>query len=135
MENSEGSGEVVAVGMLLNETEEYIWFIKTFKRFNVNASDISHMSDKHNKETHVFKKPFPTASLQICLFRTLQIFNSEVSTKKMDLSRMECEVVKDYLQMLAYTPTEERYLELYIGMMNNIPVVVMDYVEENWGTN
>lgn len=88
VEDSEGHGEVVAVAILLNELLENIeWFVQTFINLNpLTCKTAVIMSDKDNKERQVFKKLFPHASLQICLFHTLQIFNREVSHKKMGIN-------------------------------------------------
>lgn len=136
VENSEGHGEVVCVGILMDESQENIeWFVQTFKNLNpLTAKTNVIMSDKDSKERQVFKKLFPNASLQICLFHTLQIFNREVSHKKMGLTTVEAQLSKSVLQKLAYAKSETEFNRIYSEMKNNeqIPQVVIDYFEKYW---
>ena len=43
------------------------------------------MSDKDFNDHNVFKKEFPQATLQICLFHTLRRFRREITTEKMSI--------------------------------------------------
>lgn len=134
VEDSEGCGVVVAVGILMNENEDTInWFIKKFKECNCNHFKTKViMSDKDSKERNSFRRNFPGATLQICLFHTLQIFNREVSHKKMGISSAESELSKTFLTELAYASSEEKYEAAYKKMKDLVPKVVSDYYDKYW---
>lgn len=70
------------------------------------------MSDKDKIETKVFKKHFPNSQLMICLFHIFQIFNREISVKKMGITSEEVQISKYYLQRIAYSASDSEYNEI-----------------------
>lgn len=134
VEDSHGSGAVVAAGVLFEEDEDTIdWFIQCFKESNPKYEKIEViMSDKDAKERAVFRKNFPWAKLQICLFHVLQIFNREITPKKMGISSEECEIAKKHLQKLAYASSYENYVMELAEMKSVVPKSVLDYFNKNW---
>ena len=135
VEDGNGSSEVVAVCLLIDENEEGIsFFVETFKNRNPAWEKVEViMSDKDKTERKVFKKHFPRSHLMICLFHVFQIFNREVSVKKMGISSEEVQISKHYLQKIAYSSSLAEYEEIYEEMVTTVPEIVKQYYDSNWG--
>jgi zinc finger SWIM domain-containing protein 3 len=85
--------------------------------------------------THACKRAVSGLVIQIkLLFHTLQIFNREVSIRKLGLSNKDCEVAKEYLQKLAYSRSEDSMIQdtTYSQMKDNVHSDVIDYFQKNW---
>ena len=74
--DGDGPSEVVGLFILAEETQSVIQSAVTiFKHFNSRWTDTKvRMSDKDFTEGDPFKNCFPEASLNICLYHTLQSF-------------------------------------------------------------
>jgi zinc finger SWIM domain-containing protein 3 len=74
------------------------------------------------------------ANVQFLLFHTLQIFNREVSIRKLGLSNKDCEVAKEYVHKLAYSRSEDSMIQdtTYSQMKDNVHSDVIDYFQKNW---
>lgn len=84
IEDSIGSSEIIAVGILIGEIKEYIdWLISTFKNKNNCSSLIkAFMTDKDENMRNVLRHHFPPSKLSLCKFHVFQIFKREITTKK-----------------------------------------------------
>lgn len=98
VEDGNGLSEIVAVCLLAEENQESInFFIETFKKRNPNWKEVKViMFDKGKTERKGFSSSFPNSKLMICLFHVFQIFNREVSNKKMGISTKEVQTSKNY---------------------------------------
>ena len=75
---------------------------------------------------------FPNASLLICLFHTFQSFRREISVKKMGITSSQHNLCLELLQQLAYSTSEEKYMELYERFKASAPLQVIKYFDEHW---
>jgi zinc finger SWIM domain-containing protein 3 len=85
--------------------------------------------------THACKRAVSGLVIQIkLLFHTLQIFNREVSIRKLGLSNKDCEVAKEYVHKLAYSRSEDSMIQdtTYSQMKDNVHSDVIDYFQKNW---
>jgi hypothetical protein len=127
IEDDCGFSEIVAVCLLVDEDEPSInFFIETFKNAWKKVQVI--MSDKDKTERKFFKKNFPDAKLQICLFHVFQIFNIEVLCKKMSITADEVKISKEYLQKLANALSESDYNKVYDEMTTKVRKIVNSYL-------
>lgn len=129
-----GQGEIVLVFLTTHETESVMSkMVQAFKSVNPRWNDVKVvMSDKDFNERAVFKREFPQATLQICLFHTLRSFRREVTTEKMSIRPGERDHVLEVLLKLAYSKTEAEYDENYQDLMQCGLKTVIAYYNSNW---
>ena len=75
------------------------------------------MSDKDFNERNVFKKEFPQATLQICLFHTLKSFKREITTEKMSIQPGGRDHVLEIITKLACSKSEAEYDQNYQDLL------------------
>lgn len=82
-----GQGEIVSVFLTIMETEQALLkMVQTFKHHNDQWGKTKViMSDKDLNERAVFRKEFPAAVLQLCLFHTLRSFRREINCEKLGI--------------------------------------------------
>ncbi len=134
VEDGNGESEVAAAFLLLEETEESLSkVLEIFKRYNDSWESIRViMTDKDLTERDVLSSSFPQANLLICLFHTFRTFRREISVEKMGITSGQRNMCLELLQQMAYSPTEDKYHELYSQFKNCAPPAVVTYFEENW---
>ena len=69
--------------------------------------------DKDMASINVFKKVFPKAQIQLCLFHCLQIFRREVTETKLNISSALKITILEILTELIYSQTPEEYNKNY----------------------
>ena len=134
VEDGNGQGEIVAVFLLQEETEDSIKsMIGIFKEHNPHwqATHVL-MADKDMTEREVMAAEFPCANLLICLFHTFRSFRREVSVDKMGITSGQRAMCLEILQQLAYATTEEGYNDLYIRFCDSAPPSVVSYFNAQW---
>ena len=133
VEDSNGSSEVAAVGLLSSEEKSsYKWFLQSFYNQNPEACKKIKcaMSDKDVKERGVVSEVFPGIALHICRFHTLQIFKRYIFEKNLGCPlREEC---LKLLEKLVYSHSEENYMLIYEQLRNTAPQEIMSYFDKNW---
>ncbi|KAF0703489.1 protein FAR-RED IMPAIRED RESPONSE 1-like, partial [Aphis craccivora] len=134
VEDSVGSSEIAAVGILVGELKEYIdWLISSFKIKNENSNLInSFMTDKDENMRNVLNHHFPEANLTLCKFHVFQIFKREINTNKLGISSYEESLSREYLQKISYSQSSEEYDTTYGIMIDILPSQVMQYYNINW---
>ncbi|XP_022165268.1 protein FAR1-RELATED SEQUENCE 5-like [Myzus persicae] len=134
IEDSIGSSEIIAVGILLGEIKEYIdWLILTFKNKNNCSSLIkTFMTDKDENMRNVLRQHFPTSKLILCKFHVFQIFKREITTNKLGITPCEESTTKEYFQNISYSKSIEEYENTYESMTQLLPTQVMKYFNNNW---
>lgn len=134
IEDGNGQSELVAVFLLLEETEDSLSkMMSIFKKYNSAWKSVRVvMSDKDMTERHVLAECFPDASLVICLFHTLRSFRREILVDKMGITSGQRNMCLEMLQQLAYATTEEKYDELYKNFRACAPSTVLEYFDSNW---
>ena len=68
------------------------------------------MTDKDLTERDVLARSFPQAQLLICLFHTFRSFRREISVEKIGITSGQRSISLELLQLMAYSPTEDKYL-------------------------
>ncbi|XP_064293052.1 uncharacterized protein LOC135310045 [Plodia interpunctella] len=134
VENANGLSEVVAVCLLVDETDETLdLFIENFKKDNTTSQNVLVvLSDKDMTERRVFGKHFPNAHLIISLYNVLQIFNMEISVEKMKVTTSEVQQAKLFLCKLTNAKSEHEYDTICEEMFDNVPEIIKDYFETHW---
>ena len=88
--------------------------IKAFKSHNSKwIATTAIVTDKDFNKRNVFKKEFPNASLVICLFHMLQNFRREITCDNLGLRQGDCDHALELMSHLAYSSSEEKYVEHY----------------------
>lgn len=126
--------EIVNVWILLNETEHLVSeMTQLFKYYNTDSSKLEVIvADKDMTERKTFAAHFPNADIQICLFHTLRTFRRELTTKKMSITQEQEARVKQIIQDLVYSKSENDYDNNY-KMLKGLKIQsVSSYYEENW---
>ena len=133
-EDAMGESEIVAVCFLAEENAEGVgFFIDSFKKHNPNSSAVRVvMADKDMQERDVIKQRFNGAHVLISLFHTMRSFKREVSCEKMGISPGQKLLSLEILQKMAYSKNEEEYDTLYEHLVEDAPLTVVDYFNENW---
>lgn len=90
------------------------------------------MVDKDIQERDVVKKCLPKASVVICLFHTLYLFNREVTCEKMGSTSGQWIVCLELLQKMAYARWEAEYTTLYLQLQRDASKEVFTYFDTNW---
>ena len=92
--------------------------VQAFKSVNPRWVDTKVvMSDKDFNECNMFKKEFPQATLQICLFHTLRSFRREITIEKMSIQPGERDHVLEIVTKLAYSKSDAEYDQNYQGFI------------------
>lgn len=128
VEDSNGTTNIVAVGLVAAEDLTTVkWLLSTFRenRGQVTSKIQCFMSDKDMVGRRVLHELFPGVRIYICLFHTLQAMKRALS-KKNNLSWFE------RLMKLAYSASEEQYLQKYNVFCSDAPDDVAEYYNKNW---
>lgn len=133
-EDSNGLSEIVFVCLLVSEDQEsMVWMMDTFKSQNPEWSKISIvMADKDIGERDVVKAALPSALVLICLFHTLRTCRREVSCEKLGITSGQRTFALEFIQKMAYSSNEEKYLQLYSEFKQSAPNQVVKYFNDNW---
>ena len=87
VEDGNGQSEVVAVFLLLEETQESLSKMSIFKKHNSNWESIhALMSDKDLTERDALAVSFPNSQLLTCLYHTFHSFRREIVVEKMGIT-------------------------------------------------
>ena len=88
VEDGNGQSEVVAVFLLLEETQKSLSkMMSIFKKHNSNWESIrALMSDKDLTERDALAVSFPNSQLLICLYHTFHSFRREIVVEKMGIT-------------------------------------------------
>lgn len=133
VEDSNGSTEVVGVGLLAYEARQtFEWFLQAFKDANTEACSRirSIMGDKDLLKRDVLKEIFLGVPVYICRFHTLRTFKRGISTKIAGTKKVEC---LKLLERMVYSSSEEEYNKLYAQFREIAPDQVLHYfVKKNW---
>ena len=87
--DSNGLSQII--GIFITANEEAVTLFEVLKKLhsnNVTSCDSVQtlIVDKDMASINVFKKVFPKAQIQLCLFHCLQIFRREVTETKLNIS-------------------------------------------------
>ena len=134
IEDGNGQSEIIAVFLLLEETEASLSkMLEIFKKYNSAWSSVRVvMSDKDMTERQVLKASFPDADTLICLFHTLKSFRREILVEKMGITSGQRSLCLELLQQLAYAFNEEKYDEIYTQFCRSAPSTVVQYFQQQW---
>lgn len=134
VEDGNGQSEIVAVFLLMQETETSISkMMSLFKKHNPNWELVRVlMADKDMTEREVLAESFPAAELLICLFHTFRSFRREVVCDKMGITSGQRTMCLELLQQLAYSTSEKVYQELYSRFCECAPSTVVQYFNDCW---
>ena len=134
VEDGNGESEVAAAFLLTEETEELLLKVFEFFKEHNSAWEATRviMTDKDLTERDTLMCSFPQAELLICLFHTFRSFRREISVDKMGISTGQRNMCLELLQRMAYSPTEDKYSELYSQLKSCAPSAVITYFNENW---
>ena len=133
-EDGNGLSEIVAVFLLLEETEHSVKrMISIFKKYNPQwqATHVL-MADKDMVEREVMAAEFPSAKLLICLFHTFRSFRCEVAVDKMGITSGQRSMCLEILQQMAYATSEDSYDDLYVRFCSCAPSTVVKYFDTQW---
>ena len=83
-------------------------------------------------ERDVLARSFPNSDLQICLFHTFRTFRREISMDKLGISSGQRNLCLELLQQLAYSTSEEKYMNTYSRFKDSAPAEVVKYFDDNW---
>ena len=84
VEDSMGETEVVAVGILVAETEDNVgWMLESLRERNPEFKPRVFMADKDFNERAIIKELFPTATVLMCLFHSLRSFKRAKVIKRL----------------------------------------------------
>ena len=109
--------------------------IKAFKSHNSKwIATTAIVTDKDFNKLNVFKKEFPNASLVICLFHMLQNFRREITCDNLGLRQGDCDHALELMSHLAYSSSEEKYVEHYKLLKSSGLKSVIQYYDTNWHT-
>ncbi|XP_043270291.1 uncharacterized protein [Venturia canescens] len=133
VEDSEGSTEIVAVRILINEDAESMrWLLQTFKTIHPSWSSTKCiMADKDLLERRIIKEEFESARVLICVFHTLRTFNREVSCDKLSITPEQRDMAKELFQKMVYSSTETEYMRYY-EKIKELPAAIVNYFDKNW---
>ena len=135
IEDGNGQSEVVAVFLLQEETEESLTCVlDVFIKHNDEAAKKVRivMTDKDMTERDVLAQKFPAAQLLICLFHTLRTFRREITMEKMGITAGQRNLYLDLLQQMAYSVSEEEYMEVYARFKDAAVTTVIQYFDSQW---
>ena len=119
VEDSMRETEVVAVGILVAETEDSVrWMLESLRERNPEFKPKVFMADKDFNERAIIKELFPTATVLICLFHSLRSFKREISDKALGLAEGTQVVIKKLFQSMCYAKSEDEYTKHYEHFMN-----------------
>ena len=134
VEDGNGQSEIVAIFLLLEETEVSISkMMSIFKKYNDKWQSVRVlMADKDMTERDTLATAFPDAVILICLFHTLRSFRREITMEKMGITSGQRSMCLEMLQQFAYCTSEEAYQGLYSRFCECAPPTVVKYFNENW---
>ena len=133
IEDSMGEAEVVAVGILVAETEDNIkWMLESLRERNPEFKRGVIMADKDFNERAIIKEIFPKSTVPICLFHSLRSFKREISDKVLGLAGGTQVVLKELFESMWYAKSEGEYAKHYEHFMNAAPLHVQKYFDKNW---
>ena len=134
VEDGNGCSEVAAAFLLIEETEASLQKVMDlFKERNPNWSSVRViMTDKDLNEREVLARNFPDSDLQICLFHTFRTFRREISMDKFGISAGQRNLSLELLQQMAYSTSEEKYMDTYSRFKDGAPAEVVKYFADNW---
>jgi zinc finger SWIM domain-containing protein 3 len=134
IEDGNGQSEIAAAFLLLEETEVSITKImEIFKEYNPSRELVRVvMTDKDLTEREVLSNQFPQADILICLFHTFRTFRREIAVEKMGITIGQRNTCLEVLQQMAYSTSEENYLEIYSRFKKCAPHTVLTYFNKQW---
>ena len=133
VEDSMGETELVAVGILVAETQDNVrCMLESLRERNPEFKPRVFMTDKDFNERAIIKELFPTATVLICLFHSLRSFKREISDKALGLAEGTQVVLKNLFQSMCYAKSEYEYTKHYENFMNAAPSHVQKYFDKNW---
>ena len=70
--------------------------------------------------------------LIVTLFHRFRTFRREISMDKFGISAGQRTFSLETLQQLAYTTSEEKYMDIYSRFKGGAPAEVVKYFDDNW---
>lgn len=132
VEDGNGHSDIVAASITSSEDRDTLmWFLNCFKSEHAKSPSCI-MSDKDLLERECLKEVFPEAKTYICLFHAMKIFNREISTEKLQISKAERKQSLEIIQKLIYAKSENVYDEIYDEFKEKVPQAVSEYFDRNW---
>lgn len=132
----DGSGCSQIVAFILVKSENLSTFdnlFDIFKEENPKHKDIKVIiSDKSFANRTIFRKAFPEAQHQFCVFHVLQIFEREITPKKRDITLEQKTAILNILRAMVYTDSEMKYFHLYQRLKGMKCDKVDEYFDANW---
>ena len=133
VEDSMGETELVAVGIVVAETQDNVrCMLESLRERNPEFKPRVFMTDKDFNERAIIKELFPTATVLICLFHSLRSCKREISDKALGLAEGAQVVLKELLHSMCYAKSEDEYTKHYENFMNAAPLHVQKYFDKNW---
>ena len=90
------------------------------------------LSDKDFMERAVYRKHFPNAHLQLCLFHVLRAMRREIHVEKMHIRLEQKNLCLELIQKLAYSSSEEMYSQNLEQLKQTGIQPVIDYICHSW---
>ena len=108
-----GESEIISVFLVTSEDGETIsGLLDVFKHHNPAWNEIQTvLSDKDFTERAVYKRHYPQACLQLCLFHVLRSMKREINVEKMKITLEQKNMALEIIQKLAYSSNIDEYNE------------------------
>lgn len=133
--HSNGRTHIGCVGLLTEEsTELYQWVFRCLKSDNpkVKENNTCWMSDKCKMIRGALNLEFPGTPVYMCSFHSMQSFQREITTNKMQTTKHVVKEALKNLENMLYSDSEESYLRIYNKFKKEMPQNIINYVEKNW---
>ena len=133
-EDGNGESHIVAVWLITSEDAANIRAMtEIFQQHNEEwHKTVTIMADKDFTERNIFLQQFPQANLLICLFHVLKTFRREITSEKVGITAAERYMVLEIMQRMAYSTSEEMYMECYKELNETKLTKVIEYFNTNW---
>lgn len=132
----DGNGESQIVALFLVNSENIRTMTGLLEIFREENPQSDHteiiMVDKNAANLASFEEIFPAARIHLCIFHVQQIFQREITTKKLSIDE---ETKKEALQVLSdmvYCVSEREYNTLYQDLQTLGSNSLMRYFNGNW---
>ena len=133
IEDSMGATVVVAVGILVAETEDNMKsMLESLRERNPEFKPRVFMPGKDFNERAIIKELFPISTVLMCLFHSLRSFKRKISDKALGLAEGTQVVLKELFQSMCYAKSEGEYAKHYEHFMNVASLHVQKYLDKNW---
>lgn len=130
--DGEGNSEIACLFFIRSESREALFpMMEHFKKEKPAWEKIL-LGDKDWADRSIFTEVFPDASLQICAFHVMRIFNREITPSKRNISKEQRDQVLKIFQKMIYAETENEYNDLYISLENTNIESVIEYFNKKW---